>query len=145
VSYSRPAAILLAAFILIPPAYCHELDYETTHGDAVVIRLYYADNEAFSYESYEIYREGEETPFQTGRTDVYGRLLFLPDSAGKWHIRVFSEDGHGKDISLETGEHGTLPDTNRPILERYARLLIGIAFIFGFFGIISLFFRRRRI
>jgi len=144
VSSSRTAVILLIVLILVPSAYGHQLDYETTHGDAVVIRFYYADSEAFSYERYEIFREGEGIPYQTGQTDVYGRLLFLPDSAGKWHIRVFSEDGHGQDISLETGEHGTLRNTNRPILEQYARLLIGLAFIFGFFGIISLFYRRRR-
>jgi nickel transport protein len=145
VSFSKTATLLFVLSIFVPSVYGHELDYETTHSDAVVVRFYYADDEAFSYESYEIFREGEEVPYQTGRTDAYGRLLFLPDSAGNWRIRVFSEDGHGKEITLETGEHGSLRDTNKPLLERYAKLFIGLAFIFGFFGIISLFFRKRRL
>jgi hypothetical protein len=57
---------------------------------------------------------------------------------------VFSEDGHGLDIALETGPGWTLAGAERPLFERYARVLVGVGVLLGIFGAISLFYRRRR-
>jgi nickel transport protein len=126
----------------VPSAYCHELLYETTQGDAFVLRLFFSDGTPFSYENYEIIREGENIPFQTGRSDANGRIVFLPDKAGSWRINVFSEDGHGLTITVETSESGALHNTDRPLGNRYDRLIVGVAIIFGLFGLLSLYFRR---
>ena len=143
-SFSKTVIFFVFASLYVQAAYGHEIHYETTQGDAVVLRLSSANGTVFSNERYEIFREGEDAAFQTGRSDALGRIVFLPDRAGEWRIRVFSEDGHGLNIVLETGESGELPHTNRPLWDRHDRLLIGVAFIFGFFGILSLFFRKRR-
>ena len=87
-------------------AVAHDLQYSIDEGAAVYVKLFFGDGNEFSFESYEIYRAGEEIPFQVGRTDAHGRLVFLPDRAGTWRIKAFSEDGHGVDFSLTTGAQG---------------------------------------
>jgi hypothetical protein len=90
--------IVTAAFA----AHAHDLQYTVTGGQAVVIKLFYVDNTPFTFEGYEIYREGEKLPYQVGRTDSQGRIAFLPDRAATWRIKAISEDGHGLDFKLGT-------------------------------------------
>ncbi|MBN1826556.1 MAG: hypothetical protein JW958_09830 [Candidatus Eisenbacteria bacterium] len=132
------ALFLAAAF----PAAAHEVLHEETTGDATIVRFHYADGTPFSYESYEVYRAGERIPYQTGFTDAEGRVVFLPDREGEWRVRVFSEDGHGGEMTLTAGG-GEAPRAGRPAVDRYARLLAGLGFLFGLFGLISLFYRGR--
>jgi nickel transport protein len=101
----KHALLLTALFCLATAsaASAHELIQTVTRGNAVVIELKYADNSAFSYEQFEVYRKGEETPFQKGRTDALGRIVFLPDRAATWRVRAFSEDGHGTDFTIDAG------------------------------------------
>ncbi|MFQ6104642.1 MAG: hypothetical protein ACE5OP_10160 [Candidatus Glassbacteria bacterium] len=135
--------VVLCLMLMIGPASGHDLHYKVTQGEAIVIRLFHPDNTSFSNESYEIFREGEKTPFQVGDTDANGRITFIPDEGGDWRIRVFSEDGHGMDITLETDELGVPIDTDMSLFDRYSRILVGIAIILGGFAIINLFYRRR--
>jgi nickel transport protein len=114
-----------------------------TRGEATVITLRYADGSAFSYEGFEIYFDDEEIAYQVGRTDARGRITFMADRSGPWRIRAFSEDGHGTDILFEsTPPHDSLRG-ERPGSFRTERLVTGIAILFGLFGLLSLFHRRR--
>jgi nickel transport protein len=137
-----PLALLL--LLLAGQALAHDLQYKIDHGAAVFVKLFYADGHEFAFQSYEVYRDGEEVPFQVGSTDLQGRLVFLPDQPGKWRIKVISEDGHGVDISLTTGDEGAIEEADRPLLERHLRILVGVSLIFGVFGLVSLFAGRRR-
>ena len=122
----------------------HDLQYSVGGGQAVVIRLFYVDNSPFTFEGYEIYRDGEKLPYQVGRTDSQGRIAFLPDRAATWHIKAISEDGHGLDFKLDTDAAAVLVGTEKPLFERYSRLFIGIAFIVGLFGLLSLYLKRKK-
>jgi len=138
------AAIALLLFLWLPErAAGHDLRHSIEEGEAVTVKLFFADGNEFSFESYEVYRAGEEIPFQVGRTDALGRIVFLPDRAGTWRIKAFSEDGHGADISLTTGAQGAVESVDRPLFERHARLVVGVSIIFGIFGLVSLFARRK--
>jgi len=68
--------------------------------------------------------------------------VFLPDRAGTWRIRAFSEDGHGADFSFTTGAEGRVQAGDEPFLDRHLRLIAGVSAIFGLFGLIVLFTRR---
>ncbi|NIM65428.1 MAG: hypothetical protein GTO51_05485 [Candidatus Latescibacteria bacterium] len=120
------------------------MKYTVARGDAFVVEIYWGNNTKFSNENYEIYRPGEEAPFQVGRTNADGRVIFVPDSSGTWRLRAFSDDGHGVDISLEVGENNILIEPGKPAFERYSRFIFGVAVIFGLFGMFSLFYRKRR-
>jgi nickel transport protein len=135
--------LLVFALLLPGRALAHDLHYSVEQGPAVYVRLYFGGGEEFSFEKYEIYRNGEEIPFQVGRTDVKGRLVFLPDRPGTWRVKAFSEDGHGVDISVTTDAKGGVEGSTEPRFDRHARIIMGVSLIFGIFGLINLFVRRR--
>jgi nickel transport protein len=144
VSSRRLVTLALCAW-LPGQALAHELQHQIDEGAAVSVSLFFADGSAFALESYEIYRAGDETPFQVGRTDLLGRVVFIPDRAGTWRIKAFSEHGHGADFSFTTAVEGGVRDANRPFLERHLRIIVGLSVLFGLFGLVSLFMRRRPI
>jgi nickel transport protein len=138
------AAIALLLCLWLPErAAAHDLRHSIEEGAAVTVQLFFADGNEFSFESYEVYYAGEEIPFQAGRTDARGRLAFLPDRAGTWRIKAFSEDGHGADLSLTTGAQGGVESADRSLFERHSRLVVGVSIIFGIFGLVSLFARKK--
>lgn len=139
---SRCAAVLALCAWLPAQALAHDLQHRIDEGAAVSVRFFFADGRDFSFESYEVYRAGEEIPFQVGRTDAKGRVVFLPDRAGTWRVKAFSEDGHGADLSFSTGAKGDGEDASQPLLERHLRLVVGVSVIFGLFGLVSLLMRR---
>jgi nickel transport protein len=135
------AAVLIA---LAGAASSHEVQHDIAQGDAVVVRLVYADGEPFSYEQYELYAKGRAQPVQTGRTDFKGRVLFAADGSTSWRLRTFSADGHGVDLNFDT----RAGDTAAPSVaetSRGTRLLFGLAVILAGFAALKLFVRRKKL
>lgn len=126
------------------PVFAHDLQYTVISGQAVVIKLFYADNSPFTFEAYEIYREAEKLPYQVGRTDSQGRIAFLPDRAARWRVKAISEDGHGLDFKVSTDAAANLAGSEKPAFERYSRIVIGVGLILGLFGFLSLYFKRNK-
>jgi len=140
----RRLAFILALAMAPAAAIAHDLDHAVSRGEAVIVTLKYAGGEPFSYESYEVYAEGEDIPTQTGRTDAAGRIAFVPDREGAWRVRAFSEDGHGVDLVIEAGGAAEpVPAGAWNGLGPWSGLAAGLGVLFGLFGIISLFARRR--
>ena len=135
-----PLLCLLAACA----THAHDLQHTVTAAQAVVIRMFYVDNTPFSFEGYEIYRDGEKLPYQVGRTDSQGRIAFLPDRAATWRVKAFSEDGHGQDFKLTTDAAAILTGAEKPAFERYGRIGVGVAVILGLFGFLALFVNRKK-
>jgi nickel transport protein len=133
-------ALSTALFAGTLPA--HSLNFSAQPGSAVIVELRYADGNPFSYESAEVYRPAETVPFLASRTDANGRLAFVPDRAGDWRVRAFSEDGHGGDFTV-----AATPDDRSPApstgLGAAGGLTVGLAVIFGLFGLWSVFMRRK--
>ena len=136
--------LFLVVMAVAGHAHAHGLQYSVDEGAAVSVKLSFADGSEVSFERYEIYRAGDETPFQVGRTDIQGRVVFIPDRAGTWRLKVFSEDGHGADLSFTAGGEGGVQDANEPFFERHLRIIVGASVIFGVFGLVNLFARRGR-
>ena len=140
-----PAAkrcVLLSLFVVFAAtaanSYCHELQYEVQAGPPMVLHFFFPDNSKFSYENFEIRAPGEAAIFQKGRTDRLGRVALLPERPGIWHVRVFSEDGHGADVEVNVGPNQTVTNYSRSLFDRYSRVFVGAGFIFGFFGLLIL-------
>ena len=139
-----PAAGVLAILALLPyPAAAHDLQHTATLAPALVIQMHYGDGSPFAFEAYEVYRDSEKVPRQVGRTDKAGRIAFLPDGPAAWRVKAFSEDGHGLDIQVESGASGTVEAADRPVFDRFTRIVVGVAVILGLFGILALFYGRR--
>ena len=138
------AVLCLAASLVVPSVAAHDLQYRVAEGPAVTVHLSYAGDVPFTFEAYEVYRAGDTVPVQVGRTDHRGRLAFLPDGAGEWRVRAFTEDGHGVDFTLTTTADAVVTRLDRPLYERYTRVFAGVGLLLGLFGLLSLFLRRRR-
>lgn len=94
---------LLALLMVSLPAAAHHVRHEVARGEAVVVSLAYGDGSPLAYDRYDIFAEGAETPYQSGNTDAGGRIVFMPDRTCVWRVKVFSEDGHGADFTIEAG------------------------------------------
>ncbi|WP_457624129.1 hypothetical protein [Persephonella sp.] len=122
----------------------HELITDVKRERAVIVEIKYADGMPFSYEKYEVYYSGKpDIPFVTGRTDRYGRVIFIPDKAGQWVVKAFSEDGHGVVKKIKVDDGGAYSGGEKGGFDRILKLAVGIAVIMGFFGIIGIIWRKR--
>ena len=139
-------AIRLCCYLLLcfsMDLFAHELNLVAQETRATRLTLTYPDGSAFAHESYELYDSNGELPVQVGRTDARGRIVFIPDTAGEWRVKAFSEDGHGIDrrftiTSAVTGQASLFTGVNQ-----WYALVSGLAVLFGLFGIYQLFFRLR--
>ena len=134
--------LALLAALLAGTLQAHSLSHSAQPGSAIIVELRYADGSPFSYESAEVYRPAETVPFLAGRTDANGRLAFVPDRSGDWRVRAFSEDGHGGDFTVAAAPDGASSAPSAG-LGTIAGIVLGLAVIFGIFGIWSLFIRGR--
>jgi nickel transport protein len=123
----------------------HEITRTVTRENAVVITLSDSNGSPFGHEEYEIKVKGEDRPFQTGRTDARGRIVFIPDRRASWQIRAFSEDGHGVDMNVDLGPEGT-PGGGAPSgSDRASKIVFGVVMILLVFTIFLVVNRRRAI
>lgn len=130
--------ILALFFLLVSLSFSHELLKEVSQeGNCTLVRFYFQDGSAFSYEEYEVYREDEKVPFQKGRSDALGRVVFCPDRDGLWLLRISSQDGHGAELKLNL-KAGKV-EKKHSKFEGYQRVLSALGYLLGIFGLISLF------
>ncbi len=138
----KPTALALLPLLVSAAAFAHDLQYAVEPGPAIVVRLFYADHAAFAGQTWEVFRQGETIPYQSGRTDPLGRLSFLPDRPGEWRLRATSGDGHGLEFSLRTDASQSVAGIERPLFDQYAKPITGAALLFGMFGLAALFVRK---
>lgn len=135
-------SLVLLLFLLWLPAWAHTVDYDVKNGQATVVTTYLGDEEA-SYAEYEVFAPAETAnPFQLGRSDARGRVVFIPDRAGKWLVKVKADSQHGvhgAQIEVDVDESAVVKDFSKPLVATHTRLLIGVSLLFGFFGLYSLF------
>ncbi len=130
--------------LVIMLAFAHELQHSVhREGKCLTVSFFFPDNTKFSYEKYEVYKDGEKLPFQVGRTDALGRVVFCPGSSGVWKVKTMSEDGHGSEVSIDF-EGGLVEERGKNLFERYEKVFIGVGILLGIFGFFELFIRRLR-
>jgi nickel transport protein len=133
-------ALLFVLCVLALAARGHQVASTTTSAPATVVTLSYADGKPFAYEAYELYAGDTELPYQVGRSDAQGRVVFLVEGEGPWRLRAFSADGHGIDTELEV----TAPSMAGKPRSEWSFAVLGGALLLALFGAYQLFLRRRR-
>jgi len=104
---------ILLFLLFINITYAHQIQVEIKKEKAVVIRLFYPDGTAFSYEKFEIYSPRDnKIPFQVGRTDKLGRIVFIPNEIGKWKVKAISQDGHGINKEIDINKNLSVDKKN---------------------------------
>lgn len=121
--------------------YCHSVDYQVDSGKAVLVTARFADEDVASYSPYEVFRPQEKIAFQTGRTDQLGRVVFAPDRPGSWLVKIQADSTHGLhgiSVPIEVGADAVVVNYKRPLVASHTKLVVGVALLFGFFGLLSL-------
>ncbi len=125
----------LLLFFLLSHELLHRV--ENVHR-AVVVEFFFADGSKFSYESYRVYKPGEDKiPFAVGRTDALGRVVFLPDTDGVWRVEVISNTGHGANLKVDVRGGGVKGESKNVMLFNILRFITGIVIIVGVFMVLS--------
>jgi nickel transport protein len=143
---NRRSSVLLATGLvgcLFAPAAGHEIRCAVEERQSIVITVTEEDGTPCAGMSYIISPKEGGKSVQSGRTDIQGRVVFVPESGGSWKLNAFSEHGHGTEVSFVSGEQDVLLSSEKPFFDRYARPITGVSLIFGIFGVLCLFRRRR--
>jgi nickel transport protein len=141
----KKSVIIFLALTLFNLVYAHQIQVEIKNEKAVVIKLYYPDGTPFAYEKFEIYPpNNEKIPFQVGRTDKLGRIVFLPNQSGKWRVKAISQDGHGIDREIFIDENSYVKESGNTKFY-YLKLLVGIFLIVVIYLALNYIFRRKKV
>lgn len=127
--------------LLMVPAWAHSVDYQVDGVPATAVTVRFSDEEPASYSEYELFPPGQTIPFQTGRTDALGRVVFAPDRAGEWTLKVKADSAHGLHgitIGVTVDDKGVVLGYTRPLVARYPKLLVGVGLLLGLFGLAAL-------
>ncbi len=139
-----PAALLLMILLYPPLLLSHGTGFEINRQEATVLRLHHDDDTPIADANYELSMEGADLPYQTGHTDADGRVVFIPGDARQWHLRVFSEDGHGVDKHFELHAGATGYSRDPDSISSLSKAILGLGILLSGFGLMMLFLKRAK-
>jgi nickel transport protein len=122
-------------------AWAHTIDYQIVSGRAVVVTIRLGDEEPASYSEFELFAPSESQPFQVGRSDGLGRVVFAPHRSGTWRLKIKADSSHGlhgASIDIQVNENQLVTDYSRPLVARHTRLLVAVGLLSGIFGAMAL-------
>ncbi len=133
--------ILATLLLLSWLAWAHTVDYQVDSGRAVVVTVRFGDEEPASYSEFELFAPSESQPFQVGRSDGLGRVVFAPHRSGTWRLKVKADSSHGihgASIDIQVAENQLVTDYSRPLVARHTRMLVAVGLLLGVFGALAL-------
>lgn len=115
--------------------FSHNLNHTVSREESVVVSFSFAQEDDFSFQNYEVYAPSSEIPFVVGRTDALSRVSFLPNANGKWRVKAFSQDGHGKIVDIDVDENlkSKIEITSS---STFLKIVIGLMVLFGIFALL---------
>ena len=140
------AVAAVAAILLAGPVLAHGVRTAIDHTHAVTVTVTTDDGRPLAFADCRVSPPGDAFPFLAGKTDLHGRVTFVPDRPGAWTVRVDSPDGHGAVVDVPvTDDLVTAPGAGGRAAGggRARDVVTGVAVVFGVFGLLSLFLRRR--
>jgi nickel transport protein len=124
--------------------FAHEVHTHVETTPLTVVTLSYADGKPFAYEQFEVTPQGNEVPSQVGRTDALGRAAILPVAGKALELVATTKDGHGARLALRASDASAVspaPTFSEP--PRWMQFATGAGILFGLFGLLQLFTRRK--
>jgi hypothetical protein len=100
----RAPAILLSVLLILAcsrPVLAHGVYAEVSAGATTVVTVAHDDGSPLADTPFTVLAPGGGAAFLSGRTDSLGRVVFQPDRAGAWKVRVAAVDGHGAVVTVD--------------------------------------------
>ena len=125
-----------------PPCRAHGVDGTMERTEGYCVTALYDDGEPMSYAAVEIKAPDSDLIFQNARTDRNGRIVFRPDTPGRWQAIVHDGLGHRLALDAEVGKdpaalkklHACTPPAG-VLPDRVGNIVVGLAIIFGLCGL----------
>ncbi|MET0070691.1 MAG: hypothetical protein ABW096_11700 [Candidatus Thiodiazotropha sp.] len=133
--------LLLAYPALLFP---HGIGLDMDRQEAQIITLHHDDETPLAGAGYELFAAGADLPYQSGRTDAGGRVVFLPGDIRQWRLRVFGEDGHGLDRRFELTADAQLHGHEDHQVSTISKMVLGLGILLSGFGTALLLAKRKR-
>lgn len=124
-------------------AWAHRMNHEVSTAQAQVLTVSHAFGQQPIFEPYQVFAPETDVPFQTGRTDMQGRVSFLPDRPGRWRVVVTTEDGHGVEVRIAVDEALQIAEVEGPGAGGLAMTLAGVGYLLGLGGLLVLWRQRK--
>jgi hypothetical protein len=143
--YRTTAPAVALCFMCLLPAAClgHGTECRVVLG-GTAIEAVYDDGGPMAYCDVEVVRPGiPDEAFQVGSTDPLGRFAFVPDTTGTWKVTVDDGMGHLAACEIEVGPDA-IGIASEGGTDRLGGVIVGVAVIFGIFGLVALLYSRRR-
>ena len=148
ISFGRALAalfLLLAWRAAITDARAHAVHAEHIDGGQG-LRVVFEDGVPMAQAEVKVFApDAPDVPWQEGMTDREGRFVFYPSLKGAWRIVVDDGMGHAVSREIDVDEHGHAhmdADHHHHHHHGASTIVAGLGFLFGIFGIWSLFRRR---
>lgn len=140
--------VLFAVTICLAPglAHAHEVLHVVERGKAIAVKTYFVDGEVLAYTEYQVFSPADpKIPHQKGRTDRAGYLAFVPDTPGKWRVKVTDATGHGLDLEVDASDSPQAESGASPVASWafVARPLVGVAAVAAIFAVLVALYRRK--
>jgi hypothetical protein len=111
---------------------------------AAAIKAYYDNGSPMAFCDTEIFRPGDDSEaFHMGSTDCHGTFGFVPDTTGTWKVTVDDGMGHMARAEVVVGPDRVSGGGSESV-GRAQGVIVGVAVIFGLFGVLALFYCRRK-
>ena len=145
--FSAANLAAITSFLLVSAfpgaALAHGVGYRVSSEKAITLEFYYSTGETMAYLEARTYSPlDERNAFQSGWTDEFGRVSFVPDSEGEWRVVVKDGEGHmanaavpvtseflsgGGEDSLSVAAQSSLPQG----AELFFRAALGVSVLFN--------------
>lgn len=99
----RAPTILLSVLLILAcsrPVLAHGVHADVSPGATTVVTVAHDDGSPLADTPFTVLAPGGGAAFLSGRTDSLGRVVFQPDRAGAWKVRVAAVDGHGAVVTV---------------------------------------------
>ncbi|MEW8012860.1 MAG: hypothetical protein AB2766_07375 [Candidatus Thiodiazotropha endolucinida] len=122
----------------------HGVGLKIERQEAGVIWLHHTDDTPLADVEYELTATGGKAPYQSGKSDALGRVVFIPGDVREWRLRVFSADGHGIDTVFELAPGVASHSHTGHTYSDFTKLILGIGILLSGFGVMMLFTKHKR-
>jgi nickel transport protein len=145
--FVKPLLVLMVLGLVLAAgpgaSYAHGVGYRRSEKSAVALEFYYSTGETMAYQEARIYSPNDDkASFQSGRTDEFGRVAFVPDISGDWRVVVHDEEGHRAEAVvaitrefLEDAASGSSPAAAESSIPRgfelFLRAMLGVSILFN--------------
>lgn len=126
--------------------WAHGLFYSANEGKAIIINANFSKQVSAAYAKIEIYKGDSAIPVVSSKMDSFGRFAFVPNEKGNYRVQIIASSDHGEhkvEFGLDADADLNLGEFEKQNYQKYFSILSGFGILFGIFGILAMFKRRK--